>query len=159
MVGARGCERFLFVGEMAATGPERALTKRQERFIRFMAMPPEECGNATEAARRAGYAAKYADRQAAQLLGNDRVLREIEAAREAQKQWADMSDQELIGRIAGIVSSETGANQLRAMELLSKIKGLQRDVQKVEHSYADEMEQLNREIQAERAEPGKLRAV
>jgi len=136
---------------MADTRPNRALTKRQEKFVRFMAMGPEECGSATEAARRAGYASQYADRQAAQLLGNPRVMVEIEAEKERKKRWIDMEDAELIGRVAEACRAEAGPNQLRALELMSKIKGLQRDVQKVEHSYADDMEALNRQIREEQA--------
>lgn len=144
---------------MADPRPTRALTKRQEKFVRFMAMGPEECGSATEAARRAGYASQYADRQAAQLLGNSRVMQEIDAEKERKKRWVDMDDSELIGRVAEACRAEAGPNQLRALELMSKIKGLQRDVQKVEHSYADDMEQLNRQIREAEGDLIPLRVV
>lgn len=146
---------------MSDDAPLRPLTSRQERFVRFMLM--DEVTSATEAARRAGYSPAYAAREAVRLANKPQIIAAINAEKEQKKQWVDMEDAELIGRIADDCRSTNAQVRLRAMELLSKIKGLQRDVQKVEHSYADDMEKLNREIaeaEAEQAKaPVKLRAV
>jgi phage terminase small subunit len=142
---------------MAETGPERALTKRQAKFVRFMAM--DDCKTPTEAARRAGYSEAYSVREGYRLANNPRVAREVEAEKESKQRWVDMEDAELIGRVAEACRAEAGPNQLRALELMSKIKGLQRDVQKVEHSYADDMEQLNRQIREAEGDPIPLRVV
>lgn len=95
---------------------------RQKKFCEFYA----ECGNAAEAARKAGYSERAARRQAARLLSNVDI----------QAYIAELRDKSASARIASIaqirafwsdVLNDTAAktsDRLRAGELLARSAGV-----------------------------------
>lgn len=99
--------------------PIRNLTPKQHAFVLAYAA----CGNATEAARQAGY--KKPDPQGPRLLGNVRVQQAIEAltatklsgaimmAIERQQLWTDIARDK----------NEQTKDRLKASELLGKAQG------------------------------------
>ena len=98
------------------------MNARQKKFCEFYA----ECGNAAEAARKAGYSERAARRQAARLLSNVDI----------QSYIAELRDKSASARIASIaqirafwsdVLNDTTAktsDRLRAGELLARSAGL-----------------------------------
>ena len=103
------------------SGKPARLTPRQQAFVERYAA----CGNATEAARLAGYAEQYAGRFAAQLLEKPLVREALAAltkhvssariadAKERQEFWTSMMRDEM---------QET-KDRLKASELLAKKQG------------------------------------
>ena len=97
------------------------MNARQKKFCEFYA----ECGNAAEAARKAGYSERAARRQAARLLSNVDI----------QSYIAELRDKSASARIASIaqirafwsdVLNDTTAktsDRLRAGELLARSAG------------------------------------
>lgn len=98
------------------------MNARQKKFCEFYA----ECGNAAEAARKAGYSERAARRQAARLLSNVDI----------QSYIAELRDKSASARIASIaqirafwsdVLNDTTAktsDRLRAGELLARSAGV-----------------------------------
>ena len=98
------------------------MNARQKKFCEFYA----ECGNAAEAARKAGYSERAARRQAARLLSNVDI----------QSYIAELRDKSASARIASIaqirafwsdVVNDTTAktsDRLRAGELLARSAGV-----------------------------------
>lgn len=98
------------------------MNSRQKKFCEFYA----ECGNAAEAARKAGYSERAARRQAARLLSNVDI----------QSYIAELRDKSASARIASIaqirafwsdVLNDTTAktsDRLRAGELLARSAGV-----------------------------------
>lgn len=97
------------------------MTDRQKRFAELFA----SCGNAAEAARRAGYSTRTARSQAQRLLTNADILAYVR----------QLQDQAAAGRIASMIQvraywsdvlnnpAEKTADRLRAGELLAKAAG------------------------------------
>lgn len=98
------------------------MNARQKKFCEFYA----ECGNASEAARKAGYSERAVRRQAARLLSNVDI----------QAYIAELRDKSASARIASIsqirafwsdVLNDTAAktsDRLRAGELLARSSGV-----------------------------------
>lgn len=98
------------------------MNARQRKFCEFYA----ECGNAAEAARKAGYSERAARRQAARLLSNVDV----------QGYVAELRDKSASARIASIAqirafwsdvlndSNAKTADRLKAGELLARSSGV-----------------------------------
>jgi phage terminase small subunit len=130
---------------------DRALTVKQQRFVDHVCNP--DCPDATTAARRAGYAKKYADRQAWQLLEIPRVQVAIEAERDRVKAMVSMSEEEIISTLTELArGSEGAASRLKALDLLMKSKGMLKDVQHqhVSYDHAAAAERINNAIEAAR---------
>lgn len=98
------------------------MNARQRKFCEFYA----ECGNAAEAARKAGYSERAARRQAARLLSNVDVRGYV----------AELRDKSASARIASIAqirafwsdvlndSNAKTADRLKAGELLARSSGV-----------------------------------
>ncbi|MHC4133125.1 MAG: terminase small subunit, partial [Planctomycetota bacterium] len=81
--------------------------------------------NATQAAIRAGYAKKYADRQAHKLVGNSRVKEAIEARRQEISRKADVEISEIVAELRSIAFTDgSRTDKLRALELLGRYKAM-----------------------------------
>ena len=115
------------------------LTPKQERFVQEYLVDL----NATQAAIRAGYSKKTADRQGHRLLKKAEIAAAVEKGREKAKERTELTVDEVIGdlrevarRCMGDDFNPAGAN--RALELLGKHLGA--FVDKVEHSVPDGIE-------------------
>ena len=132
--------------------PRTELTIRQQRFVDHYCNP--DCPDASTAAKRAGYAKKYADRQAYQLLEISRVKVAIEAERERVKAMVSMTEEEIIAVLTELArGSEGAASRLKALDLLMKSKGMLKDVQHqhVTYDHAEAAERINAKIEAARS--------
>lgn len=99
------------------------LTEKQRRFIDYYI----ELGNATRAAKKAGYSAKTANRIGAENLSKlDFVIQERLAANQDDR---IASRDEVLATITGIMRDESAGTKerLKAAELLAKRYGLLRD--------------------------------
>lgn len=124
-----------------------SLTAKQQRFVHHYC--DADCPDATEAAVRAGYAKTYANRQAYQLLDNPRLIPAIAEEKERLSALSPISDEELYGILADRARDASRApDQLRAIELLMKSRGMLKDVQHqtVKHDHATMMEEINARI-------------
>lgn len=99
----------------------RKLTPKQERFVHAYA----KSGNATKAAREAGYSELYADRQAAQLLGKSWVKKALAelTAKLARPTIATITDRQEWWTEVIRDGKAKLADRLRASELLGKSQG------------------------------------
>ena len=96
------------------------LTTKQRRFIEAYE------GNATQAAIKAGYSPKWADRQAHTLIEKNREIREAIQKREEQQRSeliADRTKRQMFWSRIMNDESESMATRLRASELLGKSEG------------------------------------
>ncbi|MEA4952723.1 hypothetical protein SDC9_109653 [bioreactor metagenome] len=96
------------------------LTTKQRRFVESYS------GNASEAARLAGYAPRWADRQAHTLIEKNREIREAIQKREEQRRSeliADRTRRQMFWSRIMNDESESMATRLRASELLAKSEG------------------------------------
>lgn len=101
-----------------ATGIDE-LTVRQRRFVELYN------GNATEAAVKAGYSQKYANRIAAQLMDNEKIVEKIQT-REAERDAAEIAGNAERKRFWTAVLRDESLplkDRLRASELLGKSEG------------------------------------
>ncbi len=101
-----------------ATGSDE-LTVKQKRFVELYD------GNATEAAVKAGYSQKYANRIAAQLMDNEKIVERIRA-RESERDAAEIMTREqrkIFWTAIARDSSQSIRDRLRASELLAKSEG------------------------------------
>lgn len=81
-------------------------------------------GNATEAARKAGYSRKTAYSQGQRLLKNVEVMNEIKESQEKVKEEAEVKLKEIVLQIRDIAfSSESEAIRLKALDMLMKHLG------------------------------------
>ena len=105
------------------------MTARQERFIREYLV--DLCGAA--AARRTGYAPKYAGSIASRLLKNPKIQSEVARAMEQQKKDAQVRREQVLQELKAVAFGEASdasgaelkvAQKLRALELLGKHLGL-----------------------------------
>lgn len=84
------------------------MNERQIRFVdEFIA-----CGNASEAARRAGYTAKFAARQGYKLLSNPEVRAALDERRAALTTDKTLSQQQLLEFLSSVVMGEVTDEQL-----------------------------------------------
>ena len=80
------------------------LTARQRRFVaEYLA-----CGNATEAARRAGYSAKTAHAQGSRLLKNAEVRAALEKKTERLEEKLELSAERVLTELARIAFMDIG---------------------------------------------------
>lgn len=78
------------------------LTERQAAFARHLITGM----SATEAARKAGYSATYADRQAAKLVENPQVAKRLQQLREKIDDGSIMTARETLQRLTSIARGE-----------------------------------------------------
>jgi phage terminase small subunit len=132
----------------------KTLTDKQEAFVNEYVKDY----NATQAAIRAGYATKYADRQAHKLVENSRVKEAIEARRQEISRKADVEICEIVAELRSIAFTDCSrTDKLRALELLGRYKAMFTDrFQNTTENHAqltdEEKEQL-RELAAELTKP------
>ncbi|MHC4256508.1 MAG: terminase small subunit [Planctomycetota bacterium] len=123
---------------------QKPLTDKQYAFVNEYVKDY----NATQAAIRAGYAEKYADRQAYQLLEKTRVKEAIEARRQEISRKADVEISEIVAELRSIAFTDgSRTDKLRALELLGRYKAMFTDrFQNTTESHAqltdEEQEQL-----------------
>lgn len=96
------------------------LTPKQQRFCEEYLIDL----NATQAAIRAGFSVKTADKIGSQLLGKTRVLAEIDQLKKARAQSTGITAEEVLTRIDRITTEAEKIgdfkNALRGNELLGK---------------------------------------
>lgn len=106
-----------------------ALTAKQERFVSEYLVDL----NATQAAIRAGYSERTADRIGPELLGKTCVSKAIQAAIEERSKRTGITQEKVveeIGKIAFATAADCAdtelkyASKLRALELLGKHLGM-----------------------------------
>lgn len=94
----------------------RKLTHKQRRFVE--AYMGEACGNATEAARLAGYASP--EGSAADLMGNPKILAEIAATAAEDPLIATREDRQRWWTEVMLDESVSMKDRIKASELLGK---------------------------------------
>jgi len=80
------------------------LTKPQRAFVDEYLKSPNL--NATECVRRAGYKTKYPDKIASQLLGNTRVLNEIEKDRAKREERTNITKDMVLKELSLLMKSD-----------------------------------------------------
>lgn len=114
-----------------------ALTAKQERFVQEYLLDL----NATQAAIRAGYSRKTADRIGPELLGKTWVSEAIRKAKNARSARTEITQDYVIKKLKAIADQDASdgqdselkyASQLKALELLGKHLGMFTDRMKVE---------------------------
>lgn len=114
-----------------------ALTAKQERFVQEYLVDL----NATQAAIRAGYSAKNADKIGPELLGKTRVSTAIQAEKNARSARTQITQDYVIKKLKAITDQEASdgtdselkySSQLKALELLGRHLGMFTDRMKVE---------------------------
>lgn len=95
------------------------LTVKQKRFVELYD------GNATEAAVKAGYSQKYANRIAAQLMNNEKIVGAIHNKENSRNSDEIMTREQRKLFWTAIIrdSSQSTKDRLRASELLAKSEG------------------------------------
>lgn len=97
-------------------------------------------GNATEAAKRAGYSARTAYSTGQRLLKNVEVMQEIQQKQNEALNKAEITVSEVVTLIKEIaVSGKSETNRLRALDMLLKYLG----------AYADDFKLVSRLTDAE----------
>lgn len=113
------------------------LTDKQQRFVAEYLIDL----NATQAAIRAGYSAKNADKIGSQLLGKTRVSEAIQAEKTARSERTEITQDYVIKKLKAIADQEASdgtdselkySSQLKALELLGRHLGMFTDRMKVE---------------------------
>ena len=110
-----------YSGEEKPLQSRQKLNIRQERFCQeYMAEP-----NATQAAIKAGYAAKDADVQGPRLLGHVGVQARLIELRAPRLRKLEITAERVLAQTAGIAFNETDArvrhfDQIEALKLLGK---------------------------------------
>lgn len=106
-----------------------ALTQKQKLFVQEYLVDL----NATQAAIRAGYSQKNADKIGSELLGKTRVSEAIQKAMQDRQQRTEVTQDYVVGKLKAICDKEASdrpesnlryANQLKALELLGKHLGV-----------------------------------
>jgi phage terminase small subunit len=133
---------------------QKPLTDKQYAFVNEYVKDY----NATQAAIRAGYAEKYADRQAYQLLEKTRVKEAIEARRQEISRKADVEISEIVAELRSIAFTDgSRTDKLRALELLGRYKAMFTDrFQNTTESHAqltDEEQEPLKEMAKELTKP------
>ena len=113
------------------------LTDKQQRFVAEYLIDL----NATQAAIRAGYSAKNADKIGSQLLGKTRVSEAIQAEKTARSERTEITQDYVINKLKAIADQDASdgtdselkySSQLKALELLGRHLGMFTDRMKVE---------------------------
>jgi hypothetical protein len=123
-----GVRKALEAGDMEALGD--VLTYRQRRFCEEYAVD----FNGAAAAVRAGYAVKFADRQAHTLLKHKGVIAYVDHLTQSQAAKIMAVDADYIVQgIVNIIAKAEGkdGDKLRGYELLARLKGLFIDKQEI----------------------------
>lgn len=101
-----------------------ALTPKQQRFVQEYLIDL----NATQAAIRAGYSVKSADKIGSQLLGKAGVSQAIEAAQTRRKERTELTQDWVVERLRAEADDHsedaTHSARIRALELLGKHLGM-----------------------------------
>ena len=98
----------------------KTLTRRQQVFVAEFIV----CGNAAEAARRAGYSPNGAKQAASRLLTFVDLQRALEAARDDEESEAILRKAEALRLCTEIArTAEKPADRLKAIERLARMKG------------------------------------
>jgi len=106
-----------------------SLTPKQQRFVDEYLVDL----NATQAAIRAGYSPKTADRQGHRLLKNAEIAQSVAAGREARAERTELTADWVLTKLREEAeNANTDSARVRALELLGKHLAL--FVDKVEHS-------------------------
>jgi len=109
----------------------RKLTPKRQRFVD--AYTGEAMGNATEAARIAGYA--HPGEEGYRLLKNARVQAEVQRLSQPAKQAAIATREERLAFYTAMMRGDAqDKDRLKAAELLGKVQGDFIERQQVEHS-------------------------
>lgn len=104
------------------------LTDKQQRFVAEYLIDL----NATQAAIRAGYSAKNADKIGSQLLGKTRVSEAIQAEKTARSERTEITQDYVLKKLKEIADSPASdaqesdlkySNKIKALELLGKHLG------------------------------------
>lgn len=105
-------------------------------------------GNATEAAKKAGYSQKTAYSTGQRLLKNVEVMQEIERLQAEALKKAEVTVSEVVGLIKDIaVSGKSESNRLRAMDILLKYLGAYSDDFKIITKLTeDEVERISERL-------------
>lgn len=85
------------------------LTARRKRFIEEMAL----CGNASEAARRAGYSAKTAHKKGYKLMQDPEIREGVEKALEAHKKASIADLQEVQEFLTAVLRGKVPGSKTR----------------------------------------------
>lgn len=104
------------------------LTEKQQRFVAEYLIDL----NATQAAIRAGYSAKNADKIGSQLLGKTRVYEAIQAEKTARSERTEITQDYVLRKLKEIADMSASdaqesdlkySNKIKALELLGKHLG------------------------------------
>ena len=110
---------------------DRKLTPKRQQFVD--AYTGEAMGNATEAARIAGYA--HPGEEGYRLLKNAHVLAEVQRLSQPAKQAAIATREERLAFYTQMMRGDAqDKDRLKAAELLGKVQGDFIERQQVEHS-------------------------
>lgn len=110
------------------------LTDKQKRFCEEYLIDL----NATQAAIRAGYSAKTADKIGSELLGKTSIAVQIEKRKKAQQRRTEITADRVLMEIAKIAFAEASdaggaelkqSNKLKALEMAAKYFGMLADKQ------------------------------
>jgi hypothetical protein len=99
----------------------RKLTTREKFFIQ--AYLGEARGNGARAARMAGYAPAYADREASRLLRRQRVRDAIDRALRVQAEREGLDKPRLVGHLVEVLRQDRPFERVKAIELLARLLG------------------------------------
>ena len=102
------------------------LTEKQKRFCEEYLIDL----NATQAAIRAGYSVKYADREGHKLVENSRVLDYLNKLRGEQSDRTGITADTVLKELKKIALADTeitGKEKIKALELLGKHLGMFND--------------------------------
>ena len=103
------------------------LTPRRERFCREYV----KCGVKAEAARRAGYGEKWADREGHRLSRNVEVEKRVEDLEQELKEVAGLTPEKITAGILKETQATHSRDRREAWKLIAQIHGMLRDVREV----------------------------
>lgn len=98
-----------------------ALNERQRKFAEYYA----QCGNATEAARRAGYSESYAAHRTDEMLRNVEIadyIRELTEKAQSERILTALRRQEILSELAEDEVIEA-KDRIKAIDTLNKMTG------------------------------------
>ena len=126
--------------------PSTSLTLRRQKFVSEYV----ETGNATEAARLAGYAERSAHVTGSRLLRNDKVAAAVDVERETLRARTELDQDMLIGELLSLYrearSSGAYSAAARCLAQVAKMSGLDEPEPKPSPALARLFEALNARI-------------